>query len=55
MHAIGLRLTQDQLSMLFNEYDTDGNGTIDYKEFTHMVKRYLKKPWYELSSCCIGS
>lgn len=55
MHAIGLRLTPEQLKMLFDEYDTDGNGTIDFNEFTHMVKRFLKKSWYEPSrSCCIS-
>jgi len=44
MHAMGLRLTDEQRTMLFQEYDTDGNGTIDIAEFTHMVKRYLCKP-----------
>ena len=39
MRAMGLRLTEEELKLLFKEYDKDGSGTIDLAEFTSMVKR----------------
>ena len=47
MYAMGLRLKEEELKLLFNEYDVDGSGTIDLAEFTHMVKRYLCRPCNE--------
>ena len=41
MYAMGLRLSEQELDMLFKEFDVDGSGTIDIKEFQQMVKRYL--------------
>jgi len=43
MHAMGLRLTEEELRKLFDSYDIDGNGTIDKNEFAQMVKQYLGK------------
>ena len=56
MHTLGLRLKRPEYKILFDEYDIDGNGTIDLPEFTHMVKKYLKLPCEE-NDClpCHGS
>ena len=43
MHTLGLRLSADEYDILFQETDQDGSGAIDLPEFTHMVKKFLKK------------
>ena len=35
-------ITDNQIiDEIFNEADVDGNGVIDYDEFTYMVKNYM--------------
>lgn len=55
MHAMGLRLTPEELKELFDSYDVDGNGTIDTKEFAQMVRKHLGKKEAEASSTHNGS
>lgn len=55
MHAMGLRLTSEELKELFDGYDVDGNGTIDTKEFAQMVRKHLGKTEAEASSTQNGS
>ena len=43
MRTLGLRLGKEELNLLFNEYDKDGNGAIDSAEFTDLVKNSMKE------------
>ena len=43
MHTLGLRLSADEYDILFQETDQDCSGAIELPEFTHMVKKFLKK------------
>ena len=38
---MGKRPTEDELNLLFSEWDLDGNGTIEPDEFEHMVRQSL--------------
>ena len=40
IREMGLMLNEEELKLLFNEHDADGNGNIDSAEFTSMVMRY---------------
>ena len=37
MYALGQNMTHQEILDLFNEVDTDGNGEIDFEEFTKMM------------------
>ena len=37
MYALGQNMTHQEVLDLFNEVDTDGNGEIDFEEFTKMM------------------
>jgi Ca2+-binding EF-hand superfamily protein len=37
MEKIGLYYSPDQLQPLFKAYDTDGSGSLDYKEFSAII------------------
>uniref|UniRef100_A0A7S0VQC0 EF-hand domain-containing protein n=1 Tax=Hemiselmis tepida TaxID=464990 RepID=A0A7S0VQC0_9CRYP len=39
---MGKRPTEDELNVLFSEWDLDGNGTIEPDEFDHMVRQSLQ-------------
>ena len=41
MHTLGLRMKPHELATLWQETDIDCSGTIDLKEYTLMVKKYL--------------
>ena len=49
MHALGMRLKADDYDVLFREYDADQSGEIDLAEFTHMIKKHIRKACH--SSC----
>ena len=37
MEKIGLYYSPEQLQPLFKAYDTDGSGSLDYKEFSGII------------------
>jgi len=37
MEKIGLYYSEKELGPLFNQYDTDGSGSLDYKEFSCII------------------
>ena len=37
MYALGQNMTHQEILDLFNEVDSDGNGEIDFEEFTKMM------------------
>ncbi|KAE9593620.1 hypothetical protein Lal_00036291 [Lupinus albus] len=37
MRTIGVKVTEEELGMMINEADLDGDGLIDYKEFVRMM------------------
>ncbi len=42
LKSIGHKTTSDELQDMINEVDTDGNGTIEFKEFLDMMARKMK-------------
>ena len=41
MSSLGQNLTNAQLQNMINEYDTDGNGSIEFGEFMDLMTREL--------------
>ena len=37
MEKIGLYYSEQELRPLFNQYDTDGSSSLDYKEFSSII------------------
>ena len=37
LYDIGDKLSEDEVEMLINEADQDGDGTLDYEEFVKMM------------------
>ena len=44
MNLLPLGLTQNQIYLLLKEADLDGDGIINYKEFSHFVLDFVKRP-----------
>ncbi|KAL8624257.1 hypothetical protein ACOMHN_027563 [Nucella lapillus] len=42
MRSLGQKPTDSELQDMINEVDADGNGTIDFEEFLHMMARKMK-------------
>ena len=53
MHTLGLRLRPEQYDILFKQTDSDGSGEIDLLEFTHMIKKFLKRPCENSCKTCL--
>ncbi|XP_033733497.1 calmodulin-A-like isoform X1 [Pecten maximus] len=43
MRSLGQNPTENELQDMINEVDADGNGTIDFEEFLHMMARKMKE------------
>jgi len=43
MRSLGQNPTEDELQVMLNEVDSDGNGTIDFNEFLSMMAKKLKE------------
>lgn len=44
MNLLPLNFSQNQIYLLLKEADLDGNGIIDYQEFTNFLLDFVKKP-----------
>lgn len=42
MRSLGQNPTEAELQDMINEVDADGNGTIDFPEFLHLMARKMK-------------
>ncbi|KAK2162498.1 hypothetical protein LSH36_97g02025 [Paralvinella palmiformis] len=42
MRSLGQNPTESELQDMINEVDADGNGTIDFEEFLHMMAKKMK-------------
>ena len=47
MNLLPLGLSQNQIYLLLKEADLDGNGVIDYQEFSNFVLEFVKKPEFK--------
>ena len=43
-----IRITKDEASQLFKEFDTNETGTLDYDEFLAKLTVYLNRIWKDL-------
>lgn len=48
--SLGLEPTEQELSDMMREVDTDGNGTIDFQEFLSLIARKMKVRLCKLQS-----
>jgi calmodulin len=48
MRTLGLNPTEDELLNIINEFDVDGNGSIDFTEFCRMMRVMNKETDQEL-------
>ena len=48
MRTLGLNPTEDELLNIINEFDVDGNGSIDFAEFCQMMRVMNKETDQEL-------
>lgn len=44
MRSLGQNPSEQELKDMINEVDADGNGSIDFEEFIHMMARNMKNP-----------
>ena len=50
--ATGFNLAQNMMKRMFDEIDTDGNGTLDKDEFSELLDRQgYKLSWKEFEVC----
>jgi hypothetical protein len=49
---MGKRMSDEEMDILFKQYDIDGGGQIEFSEFKHMVKSHLKIPCQPGCTCC---
>ena len=42
MRCLGLNPTEDEVQQLINELDLDGNGTVDFPEFSFIMQRKMQ-------------
>lgn len=43
IRALDLHPTVEELQIMMNEVDTDGNGTIEFEEFLNLMARKMKE------------